>query len=248
DKTWGVNSSVWGHNSNPKRLYHQIGEGKNYQFCKRGITPLQAMLKKGYYEPELLFFYLIGNGSGRMARNKSAAMSDVKRLIKQLPMETKCVFMSTAPIHTPRRNRTRIKAEANLKKAFAVNGNRCSFVRALTPRSVAFIQGKRKYFRRHKSGKVKDPFHPNEIATKKFLSLIKPAVCRAVAYELSMPVLAAIPDEPTPIEPSASGGLLTADEIAPVDHGSPKDSVPVAKSATNKKPMTTAKATVGPLD
>lgn len=190
DKTWGVNASVWGHNSTPKRLYYQIGEGKKYQFCRKGKTPLQAMLRDGYYTPDLLFFYLIGNGAGRLAKNPDAATSDVKRLVAQLPPDQKCIFMTTAPIHTPRRNRVRMKAETNLRKAFAAHGNRCTFVAALTPRSVAFIQGKRKYFRQNKRGKVKDPFHPDAQATRKFLSVIKPKMCRAVAKELGMQPMA----------------------------------------------------------
>ncbi|MEL7544736.1 MAG: SGNH/GDSL hydrolase family protein [Pseudomonadota bacterium] len=191
DKSWGVNASVWGHNATPGRLYHQMGEGKKFDVCRKGLSPLQALLRRKYYAPDLLMFYLIGNGSGRLANNAKAAESDVAALMAQLPPSQKCLFMTTTPIHTPRRNRTRIKAERALKKAFERAGNRCSFVPALTPVSIASIQGKRQYFRRHKSGKVKDPFHPNEKATRKFLNVIKPKLCRAIAGELSMPQLAA---------------------------------------------------------
>ncbi|MEO0620252.1 MAG: hypothetical protein AAFZ01_13350, partial [Pseudomonadota bacterium] len=188
DKTWGVNASVWGHNATPGRLYHQMGEGKNFDVCRKELSPLQALLRRKYYAPDLLVFYLIGNGSGRLAKNARAADQDVAALVSQLPPMQKCVFMTTTPIHTPRRNRTRVKAERALKAAFARAGNRCTFVPALTPVSIAAIQGKRQYFRRHKSGKVKDPFHPNEKATRKFLSVIKPKFCRAIAGELSMPM------------------------------------------------------------
>jgi len=193
DPKWGVNASVWGHNSTPKRLYYQVGEGRNYQFCKQNKTPLQAMLRKGYYKPKLVFFYLIGNGSGRLAGNRKAASGDVKRLVAQLPENIKCVYMTTTPIHTPRRNRTRVRAEANLRKAFATQGNRCSFVSALKPQAVSAIQGKARYFRRRKSGKVKDPFHPNRTATRIFLRVNRVDMCTAVANELSMPMVANAP-------------------------------------------------------
>lgn len=201
DKTWGVNSSVWGHNSTPKRLYHQIGEGKRFQFCRRGKTPLQNMLRKDYYTPELVFFYLIGNGAGRLAKDANAASSDVKRLVQQLPSHQKCVFMTTTPIHTPRRNRTRVKAEANLRKAFAEHANRCTFVSAFKPRAVSGIQGKARYFRRRKSGKVKDPFHPNAAATKLFLDLNKSDLCKAVASELAPMVVSEMPEKKPPVSP-----------------------------------------------
>ncbi len=212
DKTWGVNSSVWGHNSTPKRLYYQIGEGQKYQFCKRGKTPLQAMLRDDYYTPELVFFYLIGNGAKRLVEDSDAAASDVKRLVRQLPMHQKCVFMTTTPIHTPRRNKMRTQAEINLRKAFAAHGNRCTFVSAFKPKAVAGIQGKAKYFRRKKSGRVKDPFHPNEAATKLFLDLNKSDVCKAVASELTPMVVSDMPTKKRPASPQVPE-KITKDEV-----------------------------------
>ncbi|MEL6288503.1 MAG: SGNH/GDSL hydrolase family protein [Pseudomonadota bacterium] len=198
DKTWGVNTSVWGHNATPGVLYHQIGEGRRFNFCRAGRTPLQNMLREDYYTPELVFFYLLGNGAGRVARNPKAAGEDVSRLVAQLPPTTKCIFMSTAPIHTPRRNRTRAAAQRNLAAAFEGTGQRCRFLPALTPEAIAAIQGKTKYFPRRKDGRLKDPFHPDKRATKKFLSIVKPKMCRMLADTLAMPRMAGSADAGSP--------------------------------------------------
>ncbi|MGI9405264.1 MAG: hypothetical protein ACR2O4_02740, partial [Hyphomicrobiaceae bacterium] len=190
DKTWGVNASIWGHNSSPKRLYVQIGEGKKYRFCKKKFTPLEAMLSQGYYEPKLVVFYLLGNGASRWANHPERAEEDVNRLSEQIPVGTRCIFMTTAPSHTKWRNRIRMKAQARIQAAFAAGGNRCSFIAALTPESVAAIEGKNRYFRRRKNGTVKDPFHPDARATKKFLELNKKELCTAVTEAFEMKVVA----------------------------------------------------------
>ncbi len=59
-------------------------------------------------------------------------------------------------------------------------------VRGLTPETISAIQGQNHYFRRKKSGAVKDPFHPDKNATKKFLSLVGESLCTALLKELQM--------------------------------------------------------------
>lgn len=186
DKKWGVNSSVWGHLKPNKKTYVQIGEGRNFQFCKRGKTPLQALFSKDYYKPKLVLFNLLGNGSSRWANSYEKAKADVGTLIGQLPSDVACVYMTTMPNYTKFRNDERLKAQANIERAFSENGARCSFVRGLTPKTVGAFQGNKSYFRRRKSGEVKDPFHPGMPATRNFLSQRRADICRAVANELSM--------------------------------------------------------------
>lgn len=189
DAKWGVNASIWGTiRKLPQKsgtVHVQIGEGKQYQFCRRGQTPLEALFANGYYSPRLLVFNLLGNGVWRWAKSYKLAHSDVMRLDDQLPHGVPCLFMTTMPNYEKSRNKLRLKAQKNIEAAFATHKNRCAFVRGLTPQTIAAIQGKNRYFRRRKSGRVKDPFHPNSEATKKFYSLIRENLCQAIASALS---------------------------------------------------------------
>ena len=180
DKRHGVNASAWGTLKKPKRRYVQVGEGAKYQFCKRSRTPLQALFTKGYYKPRVLMFFIGGNGAGRLAGSRKAAQNDVDRLIKTLPEDVGCVFMLTVPIFTKRRNRTRLRAQRNLKKAFAAHDGRCALVEGFTSKTIASIEGKSRFFRRRRSGAVKDPFHPNETASRRFMALTGAPLCRAL--------------------------------------------------------------------
>jgi len=206
DKTWGVNASIWGFQQKRKTHYVQIGEGKKYQFCKKGKTPLEAMTMSGYYRPKLIMFYLLGNGAGRLAGNAKAATRDIERMIEQLPANTACIYMTTLPNYKKRINKTRLKAQAQIERAIAMHGNRCTFVRGMTQKVVAAIQGQSRYFRRKKSGKVKDPFHPDAAATKRVLALTSSALCRAVVDKLGMGNVAS-----TNIRPSRDMPMLGSD-------------------------------------
>ena len=183
DKRFGVNASVWGALKTTKRRFIQVGEGRNFQFCGRGATPLQAMFRPGYYRPDIVMFFIGGNGAGRLARSRKAAKQDVSRFIATLPNGTGCIYMMTVPTFTKKRNRTRLRAQKNLEAAFASHGGRCSFVRSYSQQTLSMIEGKARYFRRRKSGRVKDPFHPDKIATRKFLEANKAQLCRAIVAE-----------------------------------------------------------------
>ena len=184
DKTWGVNASIWGYQQKRKQHYVQIGEGRKYQFCRKGKTPLEAMMAKGYYRPELVMFYLLGNGASRWAGNLRAAKLDIKRMIEQLPSGTQCIYMTTMPNYKKRINKIRLRAQAHLEHAFAAHGKRCTFIRGLTPKILSIVQGQNQYFHRKESGKVKDPFHPSAGAAEKVLALKKTELCHTIADKL----------------------------------------------------------------
>ncbi|MGI9426586.1 MAG: SGNH/GDSL hydrolase family protein [Hyphomicrobiaceae bacterium] len=184
DKTHGVNASTWGTLAQPKMRYVQIGEGARFQFCKRRHTPLQALTSTGGYRPKVIIWFLGGNGAGRLAGSTKSTRSDVDRLVTQLRSDVGCVVMTTVPVYSRRLNRTRLKAQANLKAALAAHGRRCSFVAGFTPATIKLVQGQARYFRRRRSGTVKDPFHPSEAATRKVFALMKPQLCRALVEQL----------------------------------------------------------------
>lgn len=183
DKRWGVNASAWGTVKPPKRRYIQVGEGDNFQFCKLPETPLQNLFATGYYAPELLMVFVGGNGAARLARDPAMAKQDVDAFVAGLPANTGCVFMMTAPIYGRKYNDDRLLAQANLRAAFAEHGNRCSFVEGHTPKTRAAIEGQAQFFRRREDGSVKDPYHADELAARRFLDLRRGPLCRALAEQ-----------------------------------------------------------------
>ena len=180
DKKWGVNASTWGAVKPEKRRYVQIGEGENFQFCKPDKPPIQHLFAPGYYQPELLMIYVGGNGAGRLARNPKLAQKDVDAFIQNLPAGLGCIFMMTAPVYQKSQNDRRLKAQANLRAAFAKHERRCSFVDGHTPATRAAIEGQAQYFRRDETGKVKDPYHANKDAGAAFLKLRRAQLCGAL--------------------------------------------------------------------
>ena len=109
----------------------------------------------------------------------------------QLPEGTPCIFMTTAPSYSKKITDLRIKAQANLERAFVESGSQCSFVKGATPETVAANQGNRHYFRVNKAGKVKDPYHPNTKAAQNFFMIEMGNICNAVydQIEAAMPAL-----------------------------------------------------------
>lgn len=184
DPKWRVNAGTYGTVNRSDNIYVQIGQGQDYQFCAPNKSAFETMFQPDYYDPKLLFLTFLGNSSGTWARSKDAAISDVKAAIEHLPAHIPCVFMTTAPTYYKKTVKQRLKAQENLKTAFAETGNRCSFVDGYTPETIKANQGVRRHFRQRKSGKVKDPFHPNKRAAHMFFRLRHAAICKAVATQL----------------------------------------------------------------
>lgn len=189
DKNWGVNASIWGHGRKGSVPYVQIGEHKDYRFCKSGKTPIQAMFDAGY-NPSLLIFNILGNNAKRWANDPKLADVDVARFIEQTPAHLPCVYMTTLPIYTKHRNTQRFKAQKAIKAAFAKADDRCSFVETLDKQTVSLIQGQNKYFKRKKNGKVKDPFHPQKAAARQVYKLKRNDICRAISNAFMPKVIA----------------------------------------------------------
>lgn len=184
DPTWNVNAGTYGTINTSENEFVQIGQGKNYQFCQPNKSAFEAMLREDYYNPKLLVMSFLGNSSQTWANDPAAALRDVKAAMDQLPAGLPCVFMTTAPTYQKKVVDMRYRAQKNLQKAFAQTGNRCSFVEGFTEATIRSNLGVKSHFRRKKSGAVKDPFHPNKIAAKKFFELQRAQICNAVLTQL----------------------------------------------------------------
>ena len=180
DKKWKVNAGSYGVLNTTKNQFVQMGQGRNYQVCEPGKSAFEAMFGPDYYDPSLLILTFLGNSAKRWAENPDLALRDVRQLGKHLPNDLPCVFMTTAPAHTKKVEKQRLAAQANIKRAFAETGNRCTFVEGSTPATIKANQSNKTFFRRHKDGRVKDPYHPNKKGARNTLQLEMDNICEAI--------------------------------------------------------------------
>lgn len=184
DPKWKVNAGAYGTLSQGENPYIQIGKGEQFQFCRPGISPLQAVFADGYYAPDLVIFFMMGNATERWASDPGAALQDVSALMSDLPPDQPCIFMTSAPPYKEKAVKERQQAQENIEAAFAKAGRQCTFVPGFTPETIAENQGNSANFRRSGSGKVKDPYHPTEAGARRFLKLRRGALCAAIGKEL----------------------------------------------------------------
>ncbi len=184
DPKWKVNAGTYGVVNRTDNQYVQIGQGAQYQFCEKGRSAFQSMLRPGYYEPKLLLMTFLGNSSKTWIEEPEKALADVQRMEAQIPPDLPCIFMTTAPGYTKKINDRRRAAQDSIRKAFKKAGSRCTFVSGLTPGTEALNEGNAKHFRRKKSGQVKDPFHPNKAAARKYLAELRAPLCAAIIEQL----------------------------------------------------------------
>ena len=180
DKKWRVNAGTYGFVNMTDNKYVQIGKGREYQFCAPRKSAFEHMFREDYYNPRLLLMSFLGNSARRWANDPQSAVRDVEEMMRQLPDDTPCIFMTTAPAFSKKIVDLRLKAQKNLMRAFEKTNSRCTFVPGATPETVAANQGNVNYFRLNKRGLVKDPFHPNERAAKNFFALEMDGICNAI--------------------------------------------------------------------
>ncbi|MEO1265466.1 MAG: hypothetical protein AAFV26_07155 [Pseudomonadota bacterium] len=187
DPTGLVNARVLGAARTGPR-WVQIGESRNHDFCKRGTSPMAALLATRRFRPKLMILHFMGLSAYHWLKPGNAER-DMKKVLATLPPKTGCIVMTTAPGYRADINRPRLKAQPKIEAAVKATGKRCAFVRGLTSKTVAAFQGKAKRFYRHPSGKVRDPYHPVPSAARDFVKTHRAALCRAVIKQLW-------PDEP----------------------------------------------------
>ncbi|WP_300029202.1 SGNH/GDSL hydrolase family protein [uncultured Roseobacter sp.] len=180
DKKWKVNAGSYGVLNTTKNQFVQMGQGRNYQVCEPGQSAFETMFAPGYYDPSLLILTFLGNSAKRWAENPDLALADVRALEQHLPRDLPCVFMTTAPAHTRKVEKQRLAAQANIKRAFVQTGSRCTFVEGSTPATLRANQSTKSFFRQHKDGRVKDPYHPNKKGARNTLKLEMDNICEAI--------------------------------------------------------------------
>lgn len=185
DKKYGVNAGTFGISKPNGRSYVQIGKGKDYQFCRKGRTPFEAMFEGDYYNPDLLVLSFLGNATDRWAQNSQSAQNDVRKTLAQIPPDMSCIFITTAPSFLPKVNDQRQLAQQSIQAAFKAVGGRCSFVDAITPKTRTASEGNKTNFATNSAGKVKDPYHPNMKGARVFIKSNTPKLCKAIFQQLA---------------------------------------------------------------
>lgn len=180
DKRYGVNAGVFGVGGDPKRSFVQIGNGREYQFCRPIKSAFEAAFENQYYDPKLLVLAFVGNAAERWAENPRQAEADVRATLSQIPSSSACIFMTTIPVYSKTTNDLRIAAQQNIKAAFAQSGQKCRFVEGFTLKTRQSIEGNSRYFQKRKDGSIKDPFHPSAEAAELFFEIISKPLCKAV--------------------------------------------------------------------
>lgn len=179
------NAGAFGTVNQAREKYVQIGIGSDFQFCKPGVSPIEAAITPGYYQPKLLVLSFLGNAAADWAADPAAAQRDAQRAMAQVPDGLPCVFMTTAPSFQPAANKLRLKAQANIRAAVAQTGGKCQFVGGVNGRTIALMMSDKRSFRLNESNKVKDPFHPTHRGAQQYLRLVKPQLCSAVLSALN---------------------------------------------------------------
>lgn len=198
DPKWKVNAGTYGFINTTGNKYKQIGQGAAYQFCQKEKSAFEAMFRPEYYDPKLILLSFLGNSAKRWADDYDVALADVQKMNAQLPAGVPCIFMTTAPSYSKKVTALRLKAQENVKRAFVESGSQCSFVAGTTPETVAANEGNAQYFRVNASGKVKDPFHPNQKGAESFFMIAMDDICTAVYDQIG----AAMPDSAPLFDPA----------------------------------------------
>ncbi len=184
DPKWGVNARLFGWKKHRDASYVQLGRAADFRVCRQGRSVLQSMLAKPTSHPRLLVLFFMGNSVGRWANARAKTTRDLRKLKAQLPIDMPCVIMTTAPSYRKRENRVRWRAQAGLRRAVNQVGLRCAFVAGHTRQTVAAMQSNARYYRRYRSGRVKDPYHPNHAGAARFMVLRRQAICSAVIAQM----------------------------------------------------------------
>ncbi len=184
---WVLNASTFGTLKYTDKNFLEIGQKEPFNFCKQDRSAFEMMFDNKYYDPKLFVMFFLGNSSKRWAASVDNAREDVIQAMQQIPAGMPCVFMTTAPPYHQRMIEKRYNGQNNLRKAFQYVGSRCSFVSGLTPETINVNVANDSNFKfNKKTGKVKDPFHPNANAAKTFLKLKRENICRAVLEQFKI--------------------------------------------------------------
>lgn len=185
DPNWPVNATLHGVIKTTDEEYLQIGKDSELPFCQPNRSPFEAMFADGRYSPKLFIMYFLGKSTERWTKDAEGTLQDVTATVSQIPEDTGCIFMTTAPSYRQEIIDYRLPAQEKLKEAFSKAGRRCTFIEGLNPDTIKANRGNKDFFAQKENGEVQDPYHPNGKAAEKFLQVQTDRICTAVFEQLA---------------------------------------------------------------
>ncbi|MEP4194324.1 MAG: SGNH/GDSL hydrolase family protein [Aliishimia sp.] len=184
DKKYGVNAGVYGIGGRSVRKFIQIGKEPGFQYCRKNRSAFESVFDVPANAPKLLVLNFLGNAEKRWLESQSVTDADVRQTLQQIPEGIPCIVLTTAPVFSKATNDKRMAAQSRLAAALGKKPGRCQLVKGFTPETRLAIEGKPKFFRRNKNGKIIDPHHPSKAAIKQLTKLVGPKLCKAIATTL----------------------------------------------------------------
>jgi len=184
DPNWHKNASTFGVINQSDERFLQLGQEEPFKFCEQDKSAFEVMFAQERYKTKLFVTFFLGNSAKLWSQSRAEAKQDALAFATQIPQDMPCIYMTTAPAYRQGNIDRRTKAQENIEQAFKETNNHCAFVAGITPETIEANLGNNLHFKTDETGKVKDPFHPNDVATKSFLALKTADICNAIITQL----------------------------------------------------------------
>ncbi|MEP3231972.1 MAG: hypothetical protein ABJO30_04015 [Hyphomicrobiales bacterium] len=179
-KSWPKNTRGFGTLHTPDQKFHQTARDGNYPLCQPNQSPVETLFKDIAIKPKLLVFSMLGGYSKKWAKDKALADKDASNLAAQIPKNTPCLYLTTAPSFAEKPNAERLEGQNHFFTGIHKTRGACLPVKGLTDETISAFQGNNKFYKTRDDGTVRDVFHPNDLGVRTFLNKVSPAMCRAL--------------------------------------------------------------------
>lgn len=179
-KSWPKNARGFGALHTPDQKFHQTASDGNYPLCQSTQSPIETLFKDVAIKPKLLVFAMLGGYSKNWAKDKALAHKHAAELAAQVPENTPCLYLTTAPSFAEKPNKQRLEGQDHFFDGIQKTGGACLPVKGLTDETISAFQGNNKFYKTRDDGSVRDVFHPNDLGIRTFLNKVSPAMCRAL--------------------------------------------------------------------
>lgn len=191
-KSWPKNARGFGALHTPDQKFHQTASDGNYPLCQPDQSPMEALFKGVAIKPKLLVFSMLGGYSKNWAKDEALAHKHAAELAAQVPKNTPCLYLTTAPSFSENHNSDRLKGQDHFFDGIQKAGGACLPVRGLTDETISAFQGNNKFYKTREDGTVRDVFHPNDLGVRTFLKKVSPAMCQALVSLIDRDQTAAV--------------------------------------------------------
>ena len=180
EKSWPENTRGFGVLHTPDQKFHQTGSDGAYPLCQADRSPIETMFKDIAIKPKLLVFAILGGYAKNWAKDEALAQKHAAELAAQVPENTPCLYLSTAPSFSENHNSHRRKGQDHFFDGIQKAPGACLPVRGLTDKTISAFQGNSEFYKTRDDGTVRDVFHPNDLGIRTFLNKVSPAMCQAL--------------------------------------------------------------------